>query len=270
MIHEVDRRVINQKELVGTLLKAQKLEEQTKQETKKASVAPKSKEEKNPQRREKKLGPLSLKSEPWKTEHQRFQPKVFTLLNASFTKVFMAIKGDPTFRWPPRMKIDPFKRDRSKFCEYHEDHGHSTEDCMVLRQKIEVFVRNRKLLRFLAQERGRETNQQGPLSLEGNREGLRDLESRHREPVLRRGQYGHREEEQRNARKEQRPHQNQEIVREIHTISGRIAGGGESNSARKAYARSMQNVEVYSLHRLPKAARMESVILSFSEEDARG
>ena len=39
---------INQEELIGTLLKAQKLEEQTKQETKKASEAPKSKEEKNP------------------------------------------------------------------------------------------------------------------------------------------------------------------------------------------------------------------------------
>ena len=35
---------INQEELIGTLLKAQKLEEHTKQETKKVSAAPKSKE----------------------------------------------------------------------------------------------------------------------------------------------------------------------------------------------------------------------------------
>jgi hypothetical protein len=33
---------------------------------------------------------------------------------------------------------------------------------------------------------------------------------------------------------------NQKVVREIHTISGGIAGGEESNSARKTYARSMQ------------------------------
>ena len=33
---------------------------------------------------------------------------------------------------------------------------------MVLRREIEVFVRKGKLLRFLAQERGREANQQGP------------------------------------------------------------------------------------------------------------
>ena len=63
---------INQEELIGTLLKAQKLEEQTKQETKKALAAPKSNEEKNPWRGEKKSGPLSLKSEPRKTEPPRF------------------------------------------------------------------------------------------------------------------------------------------------------------------------------------------------------
>jgi hypothetical protein len=39
---------IHQEELIGTLLKAQTLEEQAKQEGKKASTTPKSKEEKNP------------------------------------------------------------------------------------------------------------------------------------------------------------------------------------------------------------------------------
>jgi hypothetical protein len=43
-------------------------------------------------------------------------------------------------------------------------------------------------------------------------------------------------EERRNVRQ---PLQNHEVVREIHTIAGRIAGGGDSNSAKKAYARSL-------------------------------
>jgi hypothetical protein len=97
----------------------------------------------------------------------------------------------------------------------------------------------------------------------------RHAEPRRRDQALREGRYGDREEEQRNAREVQRPLQNQEVVREIHTIFGGITGGGESNSARKAYARSMQG-EVYSLHRPMKAAKMESVVLSFLEEDARG
>jgi hypothetical protein len=66
------------------------------------------------------------------------------------------------------MKSDPYKRDRSKFCEYHGEHGHSTEDCMVLHQEIENFIRNGRLVRFLAQERIWEANPQGPLPLEGN------------------------------------------------------------------------------------------------------
>jgi hypothetical protein len=160
------------------------------------------------------------------------------------------------------MKADPFKRDRSKFCEYHADHGHLTEDCISLRREIEVFIQNGKLVRFLAQERGREANNQG------RREGLGQAE-RYREEAPRRGRRD-REEGQRNVREEHQPHPNQEMVREIHTISGGITGGGESNSAREAYARSMQGQEVYSLHRPSKTAKTEPVVLSFSEEDAWG
>jgi hypothetical protein len=143
---------IHQEELIGTLLKAQTLEEQTKQEGKKASTASKPKEEKNPRKGEKKSSPL-FKSEPRKMELPRFQHEVFIPLNTSFTEAFMAIKGDPTFRWPQKMRTDLYKWDQNKFCEYHADHGHSTEDCMSLRREIENFVRNGKLVRFLAQER---------------------------------------------------------------------------------------------------------------------
>jgi hypothetical protein len=54
---------IHQEELVGTLLKAQALEEKVKQEDKKASTASKPKEERNPRKGERKPGPL-FKSEP--------------------------------------------------------------------------------------------------------------------------------------------------------------------------------------------------------------
>jgi hypothetical protein len=45
---KLTKEFIHQEELVRTLLKAQTLEEQAKQESKKASTAPKPKEEKNP------------------------------------------------------------------------------------------------------------------------------------------------------------------------------------------------------------------------------
>ena len=181
---------INQEELIETLLKAQTLEEQARQEGKKASTAPKPKEEKNPRKGEKKSGPLSIKSEPRKTKIPRFQQEVFTPLNANFTEVFMAIKGDLAFRWPPKMRLDSYKWNHSRFCEYHGEHGHSTKDCMVLYREIENFVKNGKLVRFLTQEWIRKANLQGPLPLEGNREGPRAMELRHRDPALRGGQYG--------------------------------------------------------------------------------
>ena len=84
------------------------------------------------------------------------------------------------------------------------------------------------------------------------------MEPRRRDPAPREDQYGNREEKQRNAREVQRPFQNQETVKEIHTISGGIASGRESNSARKTYAKSMQGEEV------------ESVMLSFLEGVAWG
>jgi hypothetical protein len=150
---------IHQEELVGTLLKAQTLEEQAKEEGNKASTALKPNEEKkNPRKGKKKLGPFFTKSEPRKKEVPRIQQEVFTPLNASFTEVFMAIKEDPAFRWPPKMRSDPYNRDRTRFCEYHGEHGHSIEDYMVLHREIENFVRNGKLVRFLAQERIREAN----------------------------------------------------------------------------------------------------------------
>jgi hypothetical protein len=119
--------------------------------------------------------------------------------------VLTAIKGDPAFRWPQKMRTDPYKRDRNKFCEYHEDHGHSTEDCISLRREIENFVRNGKLIRFLAQERIREANKQG--HLKGSREGLGHTESRRRDHARREGPHD-REEDLRNAREVQKPLQN--------------------------------------------------------------
>jgi hypothetical protein len=82
-----------------------------------------------------------------------------------------------------------------------------------------------------------------------------------------------RERERRNeegANKEDQPHsQNQLIVREIHTISRGLAGGGESTSARKAYARSVHIEEVYQVERPRKVQKKYTETISFSNEDGK-
>jgi hypothetical protein len=60
------------------------------------------------------------------------------------------------------------------------------------------------------------------------------------------------------------------VIGQIHTISGEIASRGESNSVRKVYAWRMWSKEVYSLQKPPKIIKKDSMVLSFSKEDAQG
>lgn len=68
----------------------------------------------------------------------------------------MEIKRDPNFRWPAKMRTPPQLRDNQKYCKYHVDHGHTTDECVSLRLEIEKFIKSGRLVRFLAKERQRE------------------------------------------------------------------------------------------------------------------
>jgi hypothetical protein len=53
----------------------------------------------------------------------------------------------------------------------------------------------------------------------------------------------------------------------IHTISGGFGRGGESNLARKAYARQLYDFEVYSVKKPPKSRKYNPLIIGFSDDD---
>ncbi|XP_075665452.1 uncharacterized protein LOC142635124 [Castanea sativa] len=80
----------------------------------------------------------------------------YTPLNTSFDQVLMQIKDDPSLKWPERMKEDPSKRNKSKYCRFHCDHGHDTNECYDLKQQIEVLIRQGKLKNFLGQDHKKE------------------------------------------------------------------------------------------------------------------
>uniref|UniRef100_A0A2N9GXC3 RNase H type-1 domain-containing protein n=1 Tax=Fagus sylvatica TaxID=28930 RepID=A0A2N9GXC3_FAGSY len=156
----------------------------------------------------------------------------FTPLNAPVDHIFMQIRNDPALKWPGKLLTDPDKRPRDKYCRFHRDHGHNTEDCYDLKRQIEELIKQGKLQRFV--ERGQR---------EGRPQGIRQqrppVEALPRPPPL----------------------------GEIHVITGGVAAGGTSRSSRKAYARQIHNVLV--TQKMDKKPRLEDLPVTFTEEDAR-
>ena len=58
----------------------------------------------------------------------------YTPLNAPLDQVLMQIEDDPSLKWPEKMKGDPNKCNKNKYCCFHKDHGHDTDECYDLKQ----------------------------------------------------------------------------------------------------------------------------------------
>ena len=100
--------------------------------------------------RDKKAGPS--------TRSQQYTP-----LNMLLEQVFMQIKDDPSLKWsekmkgdPNKMKGDPNKHNRNKYCCFHRDHEHNTDECFDLKQQIENLIRQGKLRSFLGRDHNNE------------------------------------------------------------------------------------------------------------------
>ena len=65
----------------------------------------------------------------------------------------MQIKDEGALTFPSKLKGDPNKRSRDKYCCFHRDHGHDIVDCYDLKQQIEALIRQGKLQRFVSKER---------------------------------------------------------------------------------------------------------------------
>ena len=65
----------------------------------------------------------------------------YTPMNDLLVQVLMQIKDDPSLKWPEKMKGYPKKRNKNKYCCFHRDHGHDTDECYDLKQQIKNLIR---------------------------------------------------------------------------------------------------------------------------------
>ena len=77
----------------------------------------------------------------------------FTPLTAPIDQVLMQIKHKEALTYPGKLKRDPNRRSRDKYCHFHGNHGHDTADCYDLKQQIKTLIKQGKLQKFIKKER---------------------------------------------------------------------------------------------------------------------
>ena len=77
---------------------------------------------------------------------QRYSPQQYTPLTTSVSQVLREVQHERFMRWPSQMKLDPARRDDTKYCEFNKGHGHRTDDCIQLKKEIEYLIRRGHLI----------------------------------------------------------------------------------------------------------------------------
>ena len=103
--------------------------------------------------------------EQWEDRHSK--PLVgkfmsFTPLTFPIDQVLMQTKDEGALTFLGKLKGDPNKRPRDKYCRFHLYHGHDTADCFDLKQQIEALIRQGKLQKFVSKERADPPQEHAP------------------------------------------------------------------------------------------------------------
>ena len=88
-------------------------------------------------------------TEPWGILLGQSRPTspqgVNTVFRESMHQVLEKIKNEPYFKWPNKMSGDPLRRNQSLHCQYHQERGHTTEDCRTLWNHLDQLVKKGKV-----------------------------------------------------------------------------------------------------------------------------
>ncbi|XP_077221942.1 uncharacterized protein LOC143855757 [Tasmannia lanceolata] len=137
------------------------------------------------------------------------------------------------------------RRDPSKYCRFHKDHGHDTDECWQLKEEIEQLIDRGYLKKYIRTDgRKQEHREKSPRGRSPRRSQLPPARNKTPQPP---------------STQPEAPRSQPRGV--IGTIMGGPAAGGTSSAARKAYAR-----RINAVHTTSKKIRTENEI-SFSDAD---
>ena len=73
----------------------------------------------------------------------------FTPLIMPVDKILTQINNDHYLKWPRPLHSSPNVCDKNKYCQFHKDHGHNTEDCRDLKEQVKELIRKGKLQKYV-------------------------------------------------------------------------------------------------------------------------
>ena len=132
------------------------------------------------------------------------------------------------------MKSDPTTRDNTRYCEFHRDYGHHTDDCIQLKREIEYLIRRGYLQRFISPESQPQNQAQNQALAQQPPPPPRQATTQHQQPLG-----------------------------EIYVISRGFSGGRESSSAWKAHLCSIRSAEIGEIQAMSKLPRLDTSITFF-------
>ncbi|XP_052172226.1 uncharacterized protein LOC127788156 [Diospyros lotus] len=107
------------------------------------------------EKKDKKKHPEERRRDDRREKHRpRWDSGGFTPLNAPRAEILATIEGKDYLKKPQPMKAPSDKRNRSKYCRFHRDHGHDTEECHQLKEEIQELINRGFLRSYVAKTAG--------------------------------------------------------------------------------------------------------------------
>ena len=64
----------------------------------------------------------------------------FTSIIIPIEQVMMQIRDDPSLQWQKPISTPAERRDKNKYCRFHLDHRHRTDECRHLKDQVETLI----------------------------------------------------------------------------------------------------------------------------------